>query len=227
MKIAVMQPYLFPYLGYFKLINKVDKFIFLDDVSFIKKGWINRNRLIFSGKVNNFVIPLVGASQNKNINEIHIDKKNFLIKKLDTSIQQSYKKSLFFTEIYPIIKDVVWRDEEMINDIAKLSVLKVLQYLNIEKKIVSSSMIYQNNHLSGQDRIIDICLKENATEYWNLPGGVSLYSPEDFKNKNIKLSFIEPNHYSYSNFSKIIEHDLSIIDVLMHVSKKEVMDLLR
>ena len=50
MKTAIMQPYIFPYLGYFQLVNCVDTFVFYDDVNFIKRGWINRNKILINGK---------------------------------------------------------------------------------------------------------------------------------------------------------------------------------
>ena len=72
MKLAVMQPYLFPYIGYFQLIYAVDKFVLYDDVNYINKGWINRNNILVNGKGNLFTIPLKDASQNKLINEIYV-----------------------------------------------------------------------------------------------------------------------------------------------------------
>ena len=40
-KVAIMQPYAFPYLGYFQLVEKVEHFVFLDNVNYFKKGFIN------------------------------------------------------------------------------------------------------------------------------------------------------------------------------------------
>lgn len=67
-----MQPYLFPYLGYFQLIQAVDKFILLDDVNFIKRGWVNRNRILVNGKDHLFSLPLQRASQFKKINDLKL-----------------------------------------------------------------------------------------------------------------------------------------------------------
>nr|WP_310590339.1 WbqC family protein [Dyadobacter sp. NIV53] len=72
MTIAIMQPYIFPYIGYFQLINAVDKFIIYDDVNFINKGWINRNNILVSGQAHLFTIPLKDASQNKLIHEVEL-----------------------------------------------------------------------------------------------------------------------------------------------------------
>ena len=72
-KVAIMQPYLFPYLGYFQLINAVDAFVFYDDVNFIKRGWINRNRILVNNEDQLISIPLIKASQNKLIKDVQIN----------------------------------------------------------------------------------------------------------------------------------------------------------
>ena len=73
MKIAVMQPYFIPYIGYWQLINAVNTFVIYDDVNYIKRGWINRNRILVDGESHYFNIPVTGASQNKKINEIKVN----------------------------------------------------------------------------------------------------------------------------------------------------------
>ena len=84
MKAAIMQPYIFPYIGYFQLIDAVDTFVFYDDVNFIKRGWINRNKLLVNGEEHMFTVALSNVSQNKLINEILIlnksDSQNQLLK---------------------------------------------------------------------------------------------------------------------------------------------------
>src|SRR5664280_1221353 len=106
MKLGIMQPYLFPFIGYFQLINAVDKFIIFDDVNYINKGWINRNRILLNGKEFLFSIPLENASQNKLINEINLFD-NFRWKgKLLKTINAAYKKAPMFNEVYPILEKI-------------------------------------------------------------------------------------------------------------------------
>lgn len=222
-----MQPYLFPYIGYFQLINSVDKFIFLDDVNFINKGWINRNRLIFSGSVSYFSLALKQASQNKKIEEIDISEDSKLLLKLERSIKESYKKAPFFSEAYPILESRLFlSDLHKISEIAKLSVLDVMKFLDIKTTVVQSSSLYENQNLTGQDRILDICLKEGAAEYINLPGGNNLYDRNFFKNQGIELSFIKPNIAEYKNFSVAFEPALSIIDLMMHVPCENIKEMI-
>ncbi|MEO8664089.1 MAG: WbqC family protein, partial [Ignavibacteria bacterium] len=95
MKLAIMQPYVFPYIGYFQLINAVDKFVLFDDVSFIKKGWINRNRILVNKQEYTFTIPLKKASQNKLIKDIEISEENNWRDKFLKTIEKSYCNASF------------------------------------------------------------------------------------------------------------------------------------
>ena len=75
MKLAIMQPYIFPYLGYFQLLNSVDHFVFYDDVNFIKGGWVNRNQLLINNQNKFFTVPLKKIISFTPINEVEIHKK--------------------------------------------------------------------------------------------------------------------------------------------------------
>lgn len=215
-RLAIMQPYLFPYLGYFQLAAAVDRFVFLDDVNFIQRGWINRNRLLFSGQVHYFTVPLAAASQNALIYEIAVTKEGGWKKKLDTSIRQSYAKAPHFKAVYALIESVLFGDERMIGAIAKHSVKVVADYLELPVEFVPSSAVYGNQNLKGEVRIRDICRCEQAGTYYNLPGGRALYDPGLFVADGIDLAFIEPALPVYAQFAEVFQPGLSILDVLMH-----------
>ena len=215
MTIAIMQPYILPYIGYLQLMANVDKFIFYDDVAFINRGWINRNRVLMNGKDFMFTIPLKEASQNKLINEIHIDNAVNWRPKFLKSIEQSYKKAPFYPEIYPMIEKIVNNNSEKINDyiIDSFELLNV--YLGIKTTIIRSSSSYQNTHLKAQERILDICKQEKANHYVNPIGGMELYQKERFEQEKIKLSFIKTKSIQYTQFKNEFIPWLSILDVLM------------
>jgi hypothetical protein len=101
MKLAIMQPYIFPYIGYFQLIKAVDKFVIYDDVNFINRGWINRNRILVNGKDSLFTIPLKEASQNKLINDIDVNWDDAWKSKWLKTLEQSYKKAPIFNKCCP------------------------------------------------------------------------------------------------------------------------------
>ena len=217
MKVAIMQPYLFPYIGYYQLINAVDKFIIYDDVNFIKQGWINRNVIIVNGKPYKYAVPLENQSSFSKINEILINQKIYQIwkKKFLKTIEQNYNKAPFFKEVFPIIKSIFDIETTNISDLAINSLKNISNYIRITTVFEESSAIYQNQNLSSQNRVLDICKKEKAKVYINPIGGLGLYSENFFLEEKITLKFIKSHTINYNQFNQEFVPNLSIIDVLM------------
>ena len=215
MKLAIMQPYLFPYIGYFQLVAAVDKFVFYDDVNFIKNGWINRNRLYLAGEVRYITAPLTGASPFLKINQIEVQNNGLWQKKMLESLRHSYSKAPNFAVVNELISDVLFSKKTCIGDIAADSVIMVSKFLDLATKFSNSATCYGNENLHGSERVIDICKREQAEKYFNLPGGRELYNRELFKKNNIDLLFITPNLERYQQLGTEFHAGLSIIDVLM------------
>ena len=210
-----MQPYFMPYIGYFQLINAVDKFVLLDDVNYINRGWINRNNILVNGKSNLFVVPLQDASQNKHINEIEIVDESKWKTKLLKTIELSYKKAPYFSSVYSIIDGIINSSHSNISDFNYFALVSICNYVGIETEIVPSSSAYKNAHLKAQDKIIDICLAENASVYINPIGGTELYDKNAFIGKKIELFFIKSGQVQYLQFVNEFVPWLSMIDVMM------------
>jgi hypothetical protein len=225
MKLAVMQPYLFPYIGYFQLINAVDKFVIYDDVNFIKQGWINRNTILVQEKRHLFTVPLINQSSFSKINEVFVNTKfynSWRIKTLRT-LEQSYKKAPFFKEIYDLVAAVldIGMQEIDIATLARKSLVETSKYLDINTEFIFTSSIYENQELSGKTRVIDICRREKGLYYINPIGGQELYDKEFFKRNELELSFIKTLAIEYRQFNNEFAPCLSIIDVLMFNSIEE------
>ena len=225
MKLAIMQPYLFPYIGYFQMIYSVDKFVFLDDVNFIKGGWINRNNILINNKITLFTLPLKNASPHKKIFEIEVVDNKFNEKFLK-SITMAYKKAPYFLPAISLIQNILDKKNTTISNIAKTSIIEISKYLSINTKMELSSTIYQNQQLRGEERIIDICKIESCSDYINLPGGIDIYDTIKFKNNNLNLKFIIPGDIVYPQFGECFHSKLSIIDVLMFNSPKKIKEIL-
>jgi len=223
MKLGIMQPYFFPYIGYFQLINAVNQFIIYDDVNYIKQGWINRNRILIDGKPSYITLPLSEASSFKKIIEIKI---KINPKKLLRTITQSYKKAPYFFNVFPLIEDILTFDEQNLAKFVSNSILKVSNYLDINTSFISSSEMQIGNELKGKDRVIFLCNLLNANYYYNTIGGIDLYSKEEFSTHGIKLSFIKTKEITYKQFDDTFVPNLSIIDVMMFNSKDEIKKML-
>lgn len=224
MTVAIMQPYLFPYIGYWQLINAVDTFVIYDDVNYINKGYINRNSIIVNGKSQQFTLELIGASQNKLINEIEVGNNS---KKLLKTIEMSYKKAPYFDIVFPAIEDVLSQKENNLAKFIGYSIQKISNYLEISTKFIYSSDIEKDNSLKAQDKILDICQKLNAINYINAIGGQELYDKEKFQAENIKLNFLETKTTEYKQFKNEFIPYLSIIDVMMFSNRDEIKSMLR
>ena len=221
MKVAIMQPYIFPYIGYFQLIEAVDKFIFFDDVNFIKKGWINRNQILVNNQAHLFTIPLQKVSQNILIKDTKISYNENWIKKLLFNIEINYKKAPCYNDVYPLIKKILEKKAETISDLAIISIKEVSNYLGLKTKFELSSEKYSDSiDYKKEARLIEISRNIKATNYINPNGGKELYTKQDFMNHGLKLKFIEPQIKRYIQFNSEFIKNLSIIDVLMFNSKK-------
>lgn len=220
MKLAIMQPYFFPYIGYFQLIGAVDRFVVYDDVSFINKGWIHRNNIIMNGCKGFINVPLIGASQNKLIKDIIPTGDDRWKFKLLKTIEHNYKNAPHFANVYRIIEGIINSHPVNISEFNVTAIKTLCEYLSIPTMIISSSDLYGNIALKGQYRILDICRREGATSYINPIGGIELYEKELFRNAGIQLCFLkaESIEYKQSRNTDDFIPNLSIIDVLMNNS---------
>jgi hypothetical protein len=226
MKLAIMQPYFFPYIGYFQLLNAVDKFVIFDDVNFINKGWINRNRILLNQKAHLFTLPLENASQNKKINELFIVSDEKWKNKLLKTIRTAYNKAPMIDVVFPIIENILQHETTRLSEYLYNSLLTLCGYLNIKTKIIGSSGHYNTIHLKGKEKIIEICLKEKATRYYNPIGGIEIYDKSDFSKFDIQLYFLKSKDVVYDQKGSVFIPDLSIIDVMMYNSADEIKKML-
>jgi len=217
MKVAVMQPYFFPYFGYFQLINTVDYFVIFDDVNYIKRGWINKNRILQNGEISNITLPVQNASQNRKINQHNriIDTK--ALGKLKKQIKFAYAKAPNFKEVYPLLEIIIEHPETNLSKYITNSLTTVSKYLGLKTQFIYASELSNNDDWNNAEkRIINITKQLGGTHYLNLPGGESLYNKATFNAQSLSLEFIKPVFEPYLQI-KVAEFQqgLSIIDLLM------------
>lgn len=213
-----MQPYFFPYIGYWQLISQVDKFVIFDDVNYINRGWVNRNYFLVNKTPTLLTIPLISSSQNKKINEISISKDINWRKKFLRSIEMSYKKAPGYSSVFPLISNLInQKENDSLSSFLVNSIVTICEFLSIETEIIRSSSKYKNEFLKGSDRIIDIVKKENAKNYVNPIGGYEIYDFDYFKKFDINLIFtqVQSDKIVYYQRSERFFPNLSIVDVMM------------
>ncbi|MDO6838188.1 WbqC family protein [Paraglaciecola chathamensis] len=221
-----MQPYFLPYLGYWQMMHAADKFVLYDDVNFIKKGWVNRNRILVNGAAHYVGIPIRNMSQNTKIYELDISETESWRRKNLKTIEMSYKKAPFFSITYALCEDIFLYPKNNLSEFINHSIVCIQQHLGIRTELVPSKGMYNNIHLTGKDRIIDICHQESISNYINAPGGRALYDVVDFKDKGVNLKFVESQLPVYNQGKNEFHQGLSILDVLMFNRLKKVQEFL-
>lgn len=220
--IAVMQPYIFPYIGYWQLIYAVDRFIIYDDVNFINRGWINRNRILINKFPAYITFPLYQSSQNKRICDISLQQLPIWRNKLIKTIEMNYGKSPFFNDVFPIVENIIFYKSDNLSDYIANQLQRLAVFMGIETEIVQTSRSYENNDLSGQERILDICRREGASTYINAQGGLAYYDANSFQSAGINLHFIVMRSLPYKQRTNGFVPYLSIIDALMEVGPTQI-----
>lgn len=222
-----MQPYLFPYIGYFQLIRAADKFVVHDDVQYIKGGWIHRNRIQINDKYYLFTFSLKKDSSLKNINtrlfsnQFNKEKVHFL-----RIIQNTYKKAPYFVQVNELLHDIFDYKSLKIAAFITNSLNLICGYLEIKTPIYLSSELNKNNDLKGQDRVINICKTLNATIYLNPIGGKLLYSKAIFKKNKVSLFFLQTKDIHYEIINRLTLRNLSILDIMMFNSVNTIKGML-
>lgn len=244
-----MQPYFFPYIGYFQAIRAADKYILYNNLDFITEGWMNRNRIMIKGHNPAYIHVIVNAkSSNKKIFEIEVNCAKNWKKKLIKTLELNYKGSKYFDETFFFLKELILQDNKLLFEYNGNIIKKISEYLEIDTEIVYEDEKYRSLemellHLDKGDysvfpdlfltrpvkkvaRVIQICKKENAKIFINAIGGRELYNKDEFLKYGIEIYFIETKEYKYNQFSQKFHSNLSIIDVLMHNGKENTIKLL-
>lgn len=197
MKLGIMQPYAFPYLGYFQLINAVDLFVLYDDVAFEKQSWINRNALGARQGRQNFTLPVHKPRLGQPISEMRLSEPKINQRKLLRTIDVLYRRAPHYKQVMPVLESAIVHDDENLARYLRHSLDVVTAYLGVSTPLVRSSERHRQIALQGQERVIDICRTEGAQIYINAEGGRQLYDEAKFRRHGIDLRFLlhEPRPY--------------------------------
>ena len=250
MKIAIMQPYFFPYIGYFQAIYAADKYLIYENLDFITEGWMNRNRILIKNQKPTYINALIAnKSSNKKIYDVELFAYKTWKKKLLNSIELNYRGSKFFNEIFPVLEAVIKSEIIFLHQYNSHIIKTICIYLGIKTEIISQNNNYlplEENLLSIDRsdyshfpellktkpikkvaRVLSICKAENANIFINAIGGQELYNKNEIKQYGIDLFFLETKPYIYQQFSEDFFLHLSIIDVLMHNGKEGTMQIIK
>ncbi len=228
MILGMMQPYFYPYLGYWQLMNAVDEYIIYDDVNFIKGGWIHRNRIRINGEAQYFNLSIHKASQNKKINELELNMDEAAKNKLLDKVHGAYAKAPYFESAYEVFERTILYEDNNLAAFLAYCNREVAAYLGINTKIYSATELGLDHRLKFQDRILDICKSRGDTGYINAIGGKELYEPAAFEAIGCPVSFLRMDSdivYPQLGKGEFIP-GLSILDIMMNNSQDEIHSML-
>ena len=226
MIVSILQPYFFPYIGYFQLIALSDVCVLFDEVKFSKQRWMNRNRIAINGRPNWITLPVVHASSSLPINQRFyvLDSPN--IARLLRQIEAAYRRALRFADVFPLVEEIMHFGAPNVAEFNGNLVRRIAGQLGIGTRFLSSSELHNDHHLTGQDRVIEICQRLDATQYVNPIGGMKLYKDSEFARRAIQLRFLETTVSPISHSAQVATSYLSIIDTLMSNDETALVKLL-
>ena len=224
MIIAANQPYFLPYISYWQLINAADVFYIGDNYAYIKRGWINRNRILFRGAPELFVIEVAHASSFRMINELNVAKIDK--RKKMNKLNEAYHKAPYYEIGAQLMEKILDCPEEKLVEFLISSIKTICGYLEIKTPIRKMSELEGNDSFKREERIYDMCHRLGADVYINPIGGKELYDGVEFEKQGIKLRFINTDEIVYKQFGDSFVEKLSIIDVIMFNSRDEIRDML-
>ena len=226
-KIAIMQPYFLPYIGYWQLINSVDEFVVYDNIEYTKKGWFNRNRILEADHDRLFTIPIKKDSDYLHVNQRYLsDDSDKEIARTLRIIEMTYKKAPYFAESYPIIKECFIYSDKNLFEYIHNSIKLICDYLDIDTKLVISSEVAIDHAMKAEEKVLAICKAENTGTYINAIGGMELYNVNKFRDNGVELKFIKTGDIKYQQFNNQFVPWLSIIDVMMFNDKATIKQML-
>ena len=214
MKLAIMQPYFLPYIGYFQLMHAADVFVVYDNIKYTKKGWINRNRYLLNAKDAVFTIPLEKGADELLVVERTVSE-TFDRRGLRVKLREAYRRAPFLESTMVLIDTILQNEDRNLFGFILYSLAQVCRVLEISTKVVVSSIIPIDHSLKAEDKVLALCKALNADVYVNAIGGVDLYSRERFAGEGIELKFLKSDPVEYPQFGNVFVPWLSIVDLLM------------
>ena len=219
MILAGMQPYFFPYLGYFDLINRASHWIVFDTPQYIRHGWVNRNRILHpAGNWQYILAPIQGHSRETPIKDILVIEGDSWKKRILGQIQHYRKRAgSRFTAVEQLVEDSLATDTCSLTEINVRALAKVCAFLDIsfEPQLYSEMELRIGPVECSGDWALRIAEAMGADELVNPPGGEPLLDRPAFERLGIKLTITHMLPMLYDCPGYTFEPSLSIIDVLM------------
>lgn len=229
MKIVLMQPYFFPYIGYFTLIRHSDVFVVFDTAQYIRRGWVHRNRIVGSNGEPIYInASVVKAPQNTPIHQIELSSTLNWKQEILNKIKVYKNITPHYPEVYPLIEDSINHPASSLSDLNLHALTRICDYLEVPYNFVrlSELEIDFNDVRHPDDWGLKVSQYYKADTYINAPGGQEFYSKEKYRKNDIEMLFYKTKLAAYDQKLPVFHPALSIIDVMMFNTKKEIRQMI-
>lgn len=229
MKLAIMQPYLLPHLGYFSLIEYADEWIFFDDVQYIRRGWVNRNRILRPDDGwQYFTVPVTKHPREARIKDVRVSDASDWRRRILGQLAHYRNTAPCYAEVIAFLAEAFEHPVESIADLDILLVRKTLEYLDVPFRYrIFSDLDLELGPVRGPgDWALEISRALGASEYVNPPGGRAIFDPERFRAAGIDLRFLTGIPVEYDQGRKEFIPGLSILDVMMFNPRQTIREML-
>lgn len=227
MVITIMQPYFFPYIGYFQLMAAVDCFVFYDNAQYMKGGWINRNRILRNDSPAWLTFPIVHDDYRLPINQRCYFRNSGQIRSLLSKIEGAYAEAPYFRYVFPLLTELLNSNNENVASFNVCVLERLARHLGIKCNFLLASSFQDSAALQAQSRVIEICRHLGADIFINPIGGLELYENTHFTDAGIELSFLRTRPSTYPQSGSTHLPFLSIVDVMMFNSESQIFALLQ
>jgi len=224
--LALMQPYFFPYIGYYSLAACADKFLFFDEAQYIKQGWVNRNRIELerNGRKEYIKIPTKKSSHTTPINEKQISDQYDWRSKIMNQLKSYISRSENFEEVNELVKNIIYFPTSNLSEICIRSVTLICDYLDVDywSRTTSELVLPDVNKLDSHEHAIRYTNHYNLDSYINPPGAIGhLYKQKTFESAGLNLYSLYNNSYFNEN-GNLKTQPMSILHDLFLYGKQEV-----
>ncbi len=231
MKLAIMQPYFFPYIGYFSLMDYADRFIFFDTPQYISKGWVNRNRILtFDGDVTYITVPIKKVPRSTAIKEIVIDNEKNWREKIYGQLTAYKKKAPEYKKTMEFVKNILDNfNGKYLSELNIYATKKIAMAMGIECEFDTFSKMEVNmGEVNAPDEwALEISKALKADIYVNPPGGIEFFEQDKYDANHIELKFLKNHLKPYIQRIGRWEPGLSIIDVMMFCKMEEIRKMIK
>ena len=230
MKIAIMQPYFFPFLGYFGLIKNTDRWIVFDTPQFIRQGWMDRNRILKPKEGWQYIrVPLKKHSRDTATKDIEIRNDENWVETIFAKLTLYKNVAPYYDETIELLNGIFSEKFDSLTELNCHITGKICEFTGIEWNYsVFSKMDLKIEEVKAPDEwALNICKSiGNIDEYWNPPGGIDFFDRSKYENSKIGLKFYNQILRPYNQKRNVFESGLSIIDVLMFNSTAQIKKML-